>query len=388
MTNDAATSGPESAGARRRAKLRRIAALVRKESLQALRDPSSVVLGIVLPVLLVLLFAYGLSLDVRNVPVAVVVEDATSDARDLAAGFLGSPYFEVTIVRSMQAAEALIQTGAVTGIVRIPADLSRRLGSGSAEVDVVVNGTDANTARIVEGYVTGAIARWAARRADEGYVVPSPPIVVQSRMWFNEANDSHYFLVPGLIVVVMTLIGAFLTALVVVREWERGTFEALFATPVRADEILLGKTLPYFVMGLVGLALTVLVGVFVFHVPLRGSLAVLIGASMLYLVVSLGIGLVISSATRDQLVASELALLLTFLPAVMLSGFLFDLLSMPAALRAITYLLPARYFVSVLQTLFLAGDIWSVILPNMAVLALMAVALMSLARAAMRKRLA
>ena len=388
MTNDAATSGPESAGARRRAKLRRIAALVRKESLQALRDPSSVVLGIVLPVLLVLLFAYGLSLDVRNVPVAVVVEDATSDARDLAAGFQGSPYFEVTIVRSMQAAEALIQTGAVTGIVRIPADLSRRLGSGSAEVNVVVNGTDANTARIVEGYVTGAIARWAARRADEGYVVPSPPIVVQSRMWFNEANDSHYFLVPGLIVVVMTLIGAFLTALVVVREWERGTFEALFATPVRADEILLGKTVPYFVMGLVGLALTVLVGVFVFHVPLRGSLAVLIGASMLYLVVSLGIGLVISSATRDQLVASELALLLTFLPAVMLSGFLFDLLSMPAALRTITYLLPARYFVSVLQTLFLAGDIWSVILPSMAVLALMAVALMSLARAAMRKRLA
>lgn len=388
MTSDAATSGPESAGARRRAKLRRIAALVRKESLQALRDPSSVVLGIVLPVLLVLLFAYGLSLDVRNVPVAVVVEDATSDARDLAAGFQGSPYFEVTIVRSMQAAEALIQTGAVTGIVRIPADLSRRLGSGSAEVNVVVNGTDANTARFVEGYVTGAIARWAARRADEGYVVPSPPIVVQSRMWFNEANDSHYFLVPGLIVVVMTLIGAFLTALVVVREWERGTFEALFATPVRADEILLGKTVPYFVMGLVGLALTVLVGVFVFHVPLRGSLAVLIGASMLYLVVSLGIGLVISSATRDQLVASELALLLTFLPAVMLSGFLFDLLSMPAALRTITYLLPARYFVSVLQTLFLAGDIWSVILPNMAVLALMAVALMSLARAAMRKRLA
>ena len=388
MTSDAATSGPESAGARRRAKLRRIAALVRKESLQALRDPSSVVLGIVLPVLLVLLFAYGLSLDVRNVPVAVVVEDATSDARDLAAGFQGSPYFEVTIVRSMQAAEALIQTGEVTGIVRIPADLSRRLGSGSAEVNVVVNGTDANTARFVEGYVTGAIARWAARRADEGYVVPSPPIVVQSRMWFNEANDSHYFLVPGLIVVVMTLIGAFLTALVVVREWERGTFEALFATPVRADEILLGKTVPYFVMGLVGLALTVLVGVFVFHVPLRGSLAVLIGASMLYLVVSLGIGLVISSATRDQLVASELALLLTFLPAVMLSGFLFDLLSMPAALRTITYLLPARYFVSVLQTLFLAGDIWSVILPNMAVLALMAVALMSLARAAMRKRLA
>lgn len=314
--------------------------------------------------------------------------DAASDARALAAGFEGSPYFDVRVVRSMRAAEQLVQTGAVKDIVRIPAGLSRQLSLGSATVQVVVNGTDANTARIVESYAAGAIAQWAAGRTDQGYAVPATPIAVESRMWFNEADDSHYFLVPGLIVVVMTLIGAFLTALVVVREWERGTFEALFATPVHADEILLGKTIPYFVLGLIGLALTVLAGIVLFRVPLRGSLPVLIGASMLYLLVSLGIGLAISSASRDQLVASQLALLLTFLPAAMLSGFLFDLRSMPAAVRLITYLLPARYFVAVLQTLFLAGDIWSVVLPNMGVLALMAVALLSLARAATRKRLA
>ena len=201
----------------------------------------------------------------------------------------------------------------------------------------------------------------------------------QSRLWFNAANDSHYFLVPGLIVLVMTLIGAFLTAMVVAREWERGTFEALFVTPVRADEILLGKTVPYFVMGLIGLALCILGGVFLFHVPLRGSIWILLGVSMLYLLVALGIGLVVSSVTKSQLVASQLALLLTFLPAMMLSGFLFDLRSMPAAIRAVTYILPARYYVALLQTLFLAGDIWAVILPNAAVLAVMAAGLMLLA---------
>ncbi|MEJ2291929.1 MAG: ABC transporter permease [Deinococcales bacterium] len=373
---------------RRAAKLRRIAALVRKETYQALRDPSSIAIGIVVPVMLVLLFGYGLSLDVKNVPVAVVVEDASPDAQALAASFEGSPYFATHLVRSMPEAEQLMQDGAVTGIARIPADFSRALQSGTAELQVIVHGTDANTARIVEGYAGGAIAQWQAHRGDEGYPVPVAPIAVQSRLWFNEANDSHYYLVPGLIVVVMTLIGAFLTALVVVREWDRGTFEALFATPVRADEILIGKTLPYFVMGLAGLALTILGGMALFHVPLRGSVPVLVLASMIYLLVALGIGLAISSATRDQLVASQLALLLSFLPTVLLSGFLFDLRSMPVVVRLLTYLLPARYFVALLQTLFLAGDIWSVILPNMAVLAAMAVGLLLLARAATRKRLA
>jgi ABC-2 type transport system permease protein len=212
-------------------------------------------------------------------------------------------------------------------------------------------------------------------------------VVVQERVWFNEANDSHYFLVPGLVVLVMTLIGAMLTSLVLAREWERGTLEALFVTPVRAGEILLGKTIPYFVLGMIGLALCLLGAKFLFHVPLRGSVAVLVVVSMLYLLVALGIGLLISSATKSQFVASQLTMLVTFLPAFMLSGFLFDLRSMPAAVRLLTYALPARYYVALLQTLFLAGDVWSVILPNGAVLAGMAAVLL-LAQSDTRKSLA
>jgi ABC-2 type transport system permease protein len=211
---------------------------------------------------------------------------------------------------------------------------------------------------------------------------------MQNRLWFNEANESRYFLVPGLVVLVMTLIGAMLTSLVMAREWERGTLEALFVTPVRAGEILLGKTLPYFALGMVGLALCILAARFLFHVPFRGSVWVLTWTSMLYLLVALGIGLLISSAVRSQFVAGQITMLVTFLPAVMLSGFLFDLRSMPAAVRLITYALPARYYVAVLQTIFLAGDIWAVILPNAAVLAGMAAVLLFLTRLVTQKKLA
>src|SRR5262249_1456242 len=240
----------------------------------------------------------------------------------------------------------------------------------------------------IQGYAQGAVGQWAARRAAEGESTPVPGVVVQSRLWFNAANDSHYFLVPGLIVLIMTLIGAFLTALVMAREWERGTLEALFVTPVRAGEILLGKTIPYFALGMAGLILCILGGTFLFAVPLRGSVWVLTFVSMLYLLVTVAIGLLVSAATKSQLLASQIAILVTFLPAMMLSGFLFDLRSMPAAIRLITYVLPARYYVSLLQTIFLAGDVWSVIIPNAAVLAAMAALLLFLSTLATRKKLA
>jgi len=289
----------------------------------------------------------------------------------------------------MRQAEALMLDRRINGIVRIPDDFGRKVARGDAEVQIVLHGTDANTARIIQAYAGGAIAQSAIRQSAEGdRVVGAGPVGVQSRMWFNEPNDSRYFLVPGLIVLIITLIGAFLTALVVAREWERGTLEALLVTPVRSDEILLGKVIPYFVLGMIGFALCIAAAQFLFHVPLRGSLPVLTGAAMLYLLVSLGIGLVASALTRSQFVASQIALLATFLPAMMLSGFLFDLRSMPIAVQLVTYLLPARYFVALLQTIFLAGDVWSVILPNAAVLFGMAAGLMLLARRAMRKRLA
>ncbi len=370
-------------------KARRIWALVIKESRQVLRDPSSITLGIAMPVMMIMLFGYALSLDVRNAPVAVVIEKPSAQASEIAAGFQLSPYFDARVMTSMAAANQAMIDHAVEGIIHFPADFARSVAAGDAEVQVILHGTDANTARIIQGYAQGAIGLAGQRSAAEGNPpTGSGPVAVQGRVWFNEANNSHYFLVPGLIVLIMTLIGAFLTALVMAREWERGTLEAIFVTPVRSDEILLGKIIPYFALGMIGLALTVLASRFLFHVPLRGSLVVLTGVSTLYLLVSLGIGLVASSTTKSQFVASQIALIATFLPAMLLSGFLFDIRSMPVVVQFVTYIVPARYFVALLQTIFLAGDIWSVILPNAAVLALMATVLMAAALAATRKKLA
>jgi ABC-2 type transport system permease protein len=370
------------------AKARRVWALVRKEGRQIIRDPSSIALGVVLPVVLILLFGYGLSLDVTHVPVAIVLEGPSPDATELAASFQLSPYFDVQFMTSMRRAQQLMLARRVDGVVRIRLDFARHLNLGDAEVQILVHGVDANYARIIQSYAQGAIGQWAARRSAEGKATLSGPVNVQSRLWFNEANESRYFLVPGLIVLIMTLIGAFLTSLVVAREWERGTMEALFVTPVRPGEILLGKTVPYFVLGMIGLVLCLLAAKFLFHVPFRGSVAVLTGVSMLYLLVALAIGLLISSAVKSQFVASQIALLVTFLPALMLSGFLFDLRSMPAVVSVITYVLPARYYVSLLQTIFLAGDVWTVILPSAAVLAGMAAVLLLLTRRVTQKELA
>jgi ABC-2 type transport system permease protein len=368
-------------------KLRRIRALVWKETHQVLRDPSSIAIGVVLPLILILLFGYGLSLDVRNVPIAVVIEQPTPEAMELAAGFQLSPYFRPRLMQAMPPAQRLLLEHAVDGIVRIPADFSRHVSAGDARVQLIVHGGDANRARIIQGYVQGAVGAWSARASAQGLASASAPVVVQARLWFNEADDSSYFLVPGLVVLVMTLIGGLLTAMVMAREWERGTLEALLVTPVRSDEILLGKTLPYFLLALIGFALCVLSARFLFHVPLRGALWVLLGASMLYVLVALGIGLLISAWVKNQLVASQLTMLVTFMPAFMLSGFLFDLRSTPAVVQLITYALPARYYVALLQTVFLAGDVWSVIVPNTLALAAMAGALALGSRAAMRKSL-
>src|SRR6266851_6052196 len=335
------------------AKLVRIRSLVIKESRQIFRDPSSIAIGIVLPVLLILLFGYGLSLDVTNIPLAVVLEDPSPDAAEVAAGFQLSPYFDARLMTSMPEARRLMLDREVDGIVRIRPDFARHLALGDAEVQVLVHGTDANRARIIQVYALATVGQWAARRLAEGRAVSAGPVSVRDRLWFNEANDSRHLLVPGLIVLIMTLIGALLTAMVMAREWERGTLEALFVTQVRTDEILMGKTIPYFVLGMIGLALCILSAKYLFHVPLRGSIVVLIGVSMLYLLVALGIGLLISSGVKSQFVASQITLLVTFLPAVMLSGFLFDLRSMPAAVRFITYILPARYYSPLLRTVFL-----------------------------------
>ena len=370
-----------------RAKASRVRALIVKETRQLVRDPSSLALGVVLPLVLILLFGYALSLDVKNVPVAVVVDDRSPQAADIVAGLQLSPYFHPVVLRSMQEAESLMLERKVDGILHMRSDFSRELARGRGDIQVLVHGSDANRARIIEGYVQGAIGAWSARQEAQGHASIPPPVVVQTRVWFNEANESRYFLVPGLIVLVMTTIGALLTAMVMAREWERGTIEALFVTPVRSGEILLGKTVPYFGLGMVGFGLCLFAAEFLFDVPLRGSVAILVVCSMIYILVAVGIGLLISSASKNQLIASQIAVIATFMPAVMLSGFLFDIRSMPSAVRVITQFLPGRYYVTLLQTLFLNGDVWSVILPNAGVLLVMLTIVLLASRAMTRKSL-
>ena len=364
---------------------RRIAALTLKEARQVIRDPSSVAIGIVFPLMMIVLFGYGLSLDVSRVPVAVVDEDPSPDATSLVGAFRLSRYFQVSETGSMEAAMSLVADRRADGIVRLPSDFTRRWRRGDAAVQLVVNGSDANQARIIGAYVQATVGAWASLQpAGAG---AAGPVVLADRMWFNESYDSHFFLVPGLIVLVMTVIGAFLTAMVVSREWERGTLEALFVTPVRVGEILISKIVPYFFLGMIGFALCLLAGKFLFHVPIRGSLALLCLSSMVYLMVCLGIGLLVSTVVKSQFLASQLAMLMTFLPAMMLSGFLYDLRSMPNVIRAITTVMPARYAVGLMQTLFLAGNIPGVVLPGLGVLAGMAALLLTLTRVATRKRL-
>ena len=368
-------------------RLRRIGALVRKESRQMLRDPSTVLIGIVMPALLILIFGYGLSLDVKNVPIAVVLEHRSQKADEIAAGFSLSPYFKATVLTSMPQAQQLMNQRKVDGIVRIRQNFSHQIASNNADIQDLVHGSDANYARIVLGYALGAIGQSFLRKKMEGVVINDGPVIVQSQTWFNKNNDSHYFLVPGLIVLIMTLIGALLTALLMAREWEQGTLEAIFVTPVRVGEILLGKIIPYFCLGVIGLALCIVAAKFLFNVPLRGSTALLAGASMLYLLVTLGMGLLISAATKNQFLASQIAIIVSYLPAMMLSGFLFDIRSMPVALRVITLVLPARYYNELLQTIFLAGNIWPIIIPDLMVVGAMAIALLWLARIKTKKKL-
>lgn len=368
---------------------RRVHALTVKETRQLLRDKSNIMVGVLLPLMLILIFGYGLSFDVKNMPVAIVMEDASPTAADAVAGLYLSPYFTPVPLASMHDAEQLMMKGRVDGIVRLNADFSRRLAAGHATIQVIVNGVDANHARVMQAYVLGALGQWGVRRAAAGESIASGAgsVAIEQRIWFNEANTSTWFLVPGLIVLIMTLIGALLTALVMAREWERGTLEALFVTPVRSTEILLSKIVPYFCVGLIGLVLCLLAARFLFDVPIRGSLLLILLASMLYLLVSLGMGLLISAAVKNQFLAAQIALIASFMPALMLSGFIFDVRSLPWVVRAVSSLLPATYYVEALQTLFLAGNVWPLLLKDCAVMGAAGLALLTLARAKTRKEL-
>ena len=366
----------------------RLIGLMRKEVLQIVRDPSAIAIAFVLPVVLLLIFGYGVSLDAKHVPLGLVVDAPSPQTQSFVAGFARSDYFNVHTYADIGAARLALRERRINGIVWLRADFARRaLVAGDAAVGVVVNGVDANNARILEGYVQGVWAQWLARAAQSEGRTLVLPVDLQNRIWYNPALRSRDYLVPGLIAVIMTLIGALLTALVVAREWERGTYEALMATPVSMKEILLGKVLPYFVLGMGGMALSVAMALWLFHVPLRGSALVLFGAAALFLLAALGMGLLISTVARSQFVAGLIAIIVTFLPAFILSGFIFDISTMPVPIQIITHVIAARYFVAILQTVFLAGNVWSVILPNGAALLAMALFFLGVVARLSRKRL-
>ena len=367
---------------------RHLPALIRKEFLQIVRDPSAIAIAFVMPVFLLFLFGYGVSLDARLVPVAVVVETPTVETSSFIAGLQQSPYFQPRNYPDMITARNAMMQRQVEGILWLRSDFSQKLLRGeTAPIGLLVNGVDANNARILQGYVLGVWQNWLQLRTQGAGASLVVPVVAQDRVWFNPALRSRNYLVPGLIAVIMTLIGALLTALVVAREWERGTMEALMATPVTLSEILLGKLIPYFIMGMGGMALSVAMAIALFAVPLEGSLWVLIMGSALFLLVALGMGLLISTLARNQFVAGQLAIIVTFLPAFILSGFVFDIGSMPAPVQLVTHLIAARYFVAILQTVFLAGNVWPVLMINAGALIIMAVVLLGLTWRKSHKRL-
>ena len=364
---------------------RRLGALVRKESLQVVRDPSTILIAFVLPVVMLFLFAYAVSLDTQKVPIGIVLESDSAAAQSLAAAFSGTRYFAVRPARDRREVAGEVVGGRLRGYVVIPQDFDQRLASGTRTplVQIITDGAQPNTANFVATYAQGVIKIWQLEHSP----AIGSALSLEPRFWFNPEIESRRFLVPGAIAIIMTMIGTLLTALVVAREWERGTMEAIMSTPASVVEILIGKLLPYFVLGLGATILAALLAITVFGVPLRGSWLALLSLSSIFLIPALGQGLLISAVTRNQFVAAQIALLSGFLPAFLLSGFLFEIDSMPVPIRVLTYVIPARYFVSSLQTVFLAGDIWTLLLPNMLAMLVIGIVFFAVALAKTAKSL-
>jgi ABC-2 type transport system permease protein len=351
-------------------RLLRILSLIKKESLQIVRDPSSILIAVVLPLVLLFLFAYGVSLDLNNINLGVVVEDRSAEATNLLHSFQGSQYFKVRLSRDRRDLEPLLVGGRLNAILIIPSDFTKRLYRGDKSLlQVLIRGTDANTGELVLNYIEGALRTWLLQQEivrDKTHGISF--INVEPRVWYNEEIESRAALLPGSIAVIITLIGTMLTSLVVAREWERGTMEALLATPVTRGDLLLGKFIPYYMLGMLAIGLVTVVSTWVMGVPLHGSIWLLFLVSSAFLTYALGLGLFISTVSRSQFVATQVALIVGFLPALILSGLVFEISSMPLPIKYLTYLFAPRYFVTSLRTLFLSGNIWEVIIPNTVVM--------------------
>lgn len=368
---------------------RRLLALCVKEAHQIARDPSSIVITLVLPLLLMFIFGYGISMDSAALRIGLVLEDDGPEARRFADMFRASAYIEATIGNERREMVELMQAGKMRGIVIIPVDFTRRLAQKDSEapIQVIADGSEPNTANFVHGYVTGVWQLWLAEKGQDAARQAEALFNVETRFWFNQAAVSRNFIMPGAITIILMVVGAILTSLVIAREWERGTMEALLSTRITRGELLLSKIIPYFVIGMGAQIFCLLLAVTVFAVPFRGSFWVFLLVGSLFMLNALGQGLLMSTLTRNQFNAAQLTLLSAFLPAVMLSGFVFEIDSMPAVVRAVTYLVPPRYYVSAMHTMFLAGNVPHILVLNSVFLLLMALFFIGLTAAKTRMRL-
>ena len=374
---------------RRTAKFRIIRALVIKEFYQIIRDPSTILIAFIFPLMLLFIYGVGISLDMNNLKVGVVLEDTTPKAQSFYYSMRDSKYFSLSTSFEKYDLEKKLISGQIRGLVTIPFYFSEFTirPDKYGPIYVVADGSETNTANFVQNYVAGAWEKWLQQEAINKGGVSSPVINVQERFWYNEELNSRHFLLPGSIAIIMTLIGSLLTALVIAREWERGTIEALMATPITMGDIYFSKIMAYFFLGICSMIICSLVSVFLFGVPFRGSILLLFLVSSVFLLTALGSGLLISLLTKNQFLASQMSIITAFLPAFMLSGFIFEISSMPFWIRLLTYIIPARYMVSSLLSLFLVGNVWRVILINTSIMGIIVLILFTTIFIQTRKRL-
>jgi ABC-2 type transport system permease protein len=370
--------------------LRRLFALIKKEATQIVTDPSSILIAFILPIILLFLFGYAVSLDSTRIRIGVVLEERTPESENLLTSLRNSRYLDVTVSFDRTALEKEMVAGRLRGLLIVPIDFSRHLHSpnDAAPLQIIADGSEPNTANFVQNYLQAAASLWLQQRGLEAGTTVNNLIDLETRNWFNPSLESKNYLVPGSIAIIMTMIGTLLTALVVAREWERGTMEAMMATPVTIQELVLGKLIPYFLLGLGSMLFCTLVAVLIFHTPLRGSIFSLFLVTSLFLAGGLGLGLWVSTLSKSQFVAGQFAVILGFLPGFQLSGFLFEISSMPKIIQFLTWMFPARYFVQALQTIFLAGDVWGIVCFNSLILLGFAALFFLLTARVTRKRLA
>jgi ABC-2 type transport system permease protein len=360
--------------------LSRVWAIAKKEFIHIFRDPRSLALVILMPALLMLLFGYAVTLDVKNVSMAVLDRDQSQESFSFIHRFSASPYFSLRLfVQDEREMKRLIDKGEVKMGLILPWDFSKQVKAGrKASVQVLLDGSDSNTANIVLSYVQAIARQYTQEKTilkmeKLGRERFNVPLEGRTRVWFNEELESKYYFIPGLVAVIMSIIGVLLTGQVIVREWEKGTMELLISTPIRKSELMVGKLFPYFFLGLLDLSLAVLMGEKVFQVPVRGSLLLLFCLSSIYILVALSLGLTISIVAKTQLFANQMALIIGFLPTFLLSGFTFSISNMPFWLQIITYGIAPRYYVTILKEIYLKGANLSYLWNEMFVLIGMAV---------------